>query len=125
MSLSKTTVATIVFWSILLLPTFCLAKADCSRFSEPNFYRTATKGEIVNCIEQGVDLFSRSQGGETPLHWVAIHSSKPDIIDLILSRIVEDDQRNEYLNARTKEGKSAIHRVRLTLGLGTKAAKQG
>lgn len=109
MSLSKASVASVVFWSILLLPTYCLAKADCSQFSEPEFYRTATKEEIVKCIKQGADLFSRSPSGETPLHWVAIHSSEPDIVDLILSRIEEGDQRDDYLNARTKEGKSAIH----------------
>jgi len=109
MSLSKTTVASVLFWSILLVSSYCLAKVDCAQFSESEFYRTATKEEIAKCIEQGADLFSRSPGGETPLHWVATHSSEPDIIDLILSRIEEGGQRDDYLKARTKEGKTAIH----------------
>lgn len=81
---------------------------DCSKLSEPDFYTPEYDNVLDYCINQGASLYSRSPDGETPLHWLVSLSTNPGLVDAMLSRILNDDREN-YVNARTKDGMTPMH----------------
>ncbi|NYS26728.1 ankyrin repeat domain-containing protein [Rhodobacteraceae bacterium 2376] len=61
--------------------------AACDSFLTPDFFASATLGEVAFCLEQGAVATATDREGNTALHHAAAHAADPRIIDLLLLRL--------------------------------------
>lgn len=83
---------------------------DCSGFSSPEFFETATLEHVQNCIENGgVDLFAPDRGGLRPLFHVVRLGASFHIMDALVLAAEGQGRSTELLEARDRSGRSIMH----------------
>ena len=58
--------------------------ANCDEWNTPEYFATATAEDVTACLAAGADIAARDGGGTTPLHWAALRTEAPAVIQTLL-----------------------------------------
>ena len=60
-----------LFIAALLVTLGTQAWAECGKFCELDWWKTATTSDVKAELDAGADVMARDKFGQTPLHWAA------------------------------------------------------
>ena len=84
------------------------AAADCQERNAQGFFESATRADIIQCLDNGKSLMQPDRPALTPLHHASLHSGPLQVLGLL--------ERRVGLVALDDDGRTALHRAAVNDG---------
>jgi len=91
----------ILIIALLAIPALPAYAQTCTELCSEEFWKTATKDDVVTLLDAGVNVNARNESGLTPLHF-ATSVGNADIIKLLI-------EAGANVNARSEDGDTPLH----------------
>ena len=88
---------------LVFLPMQAVAE-NCENWNTKEYFKTATVGNVTNCLHAGADPMARMKGGDTPLQRAVQISDNPAIIQSLLAAGADPNAPGAY-------GLTPLHRA--------------